>query len=203
MDLTWVSAMRSRVHRGETVCGGGLPALRNRVSQAILLVVLIGIGSLGWPRGVYQEPETFLQEMFEGEVPEARILWLIGDLREQAREILGHDPAALRVRYWSDEDRTVWILEEVGKERPITVGLTVAGGTLRDVRILIFRESRGWEVRYPFFTDQFRGVRLLSDYQLDRHIDGVSGATLSVRAVKRLARLALLLHEHSEVGDES
>ena len=34
--------------------------------------------------------------------------------------------------------------------------------------------------------------------ELNRHIDGISGATLSVAAVNKLARLALMLHQHSE-----
>ena len=63
------------------------------------------------------------------------------------------------------------------------------------VRVLIFRESRGWEVRYPFFTDQFVSVRLDSSGQLDKSIDGISGATLSVIAIKKLTTLALLLHK--------
>ena len=48
----------------------------------------------------------------------------------------------------------------------------------------------------PAFPAQFAGARLTSSQGLDRHIDGISGATLSVRALSRLARLALLLHRH-------
>ena len=67
-------------------------------------------------------------------------------------------------------------------------------GAIKLVRILEFRESRGWEVRYPFFTEQFAGVNLTPEYQLGKRIDGVTGATLSVRAVKKIAALALYLH---------
>lgn len=66
----------------------------------------------------------------------------------------------------------------------------------------MFRESRGFEVRYPFFTDQFRGARLREGLDLDREIDGISGATLSVRALTKLARLALLLRAHSDFAAE-
>ena len=65
-----------------------------------------------------------------------------------------------------------------------------------DVKVLIFRESRGWEVRYPFFTDQFKGATLVTDNNLDRKIDGITGATLSVNALTKLGRIALLLHKH-------
>ena len=64
------------------------------------------------------------------------------------------------------------------------------------VRVLEFRETRGWEVRYPFFTDQFSGAHLSNgqrDAQLDQQIDGITGATLSVRAVTRAVQAALYL----------
>ena len=61
--------------------------------------------------------------------------------------------------------------------------------------MLVFRESRGWEVRHDFFTDQFKQAQLSDDYHLKQSIDNISGATLSVRAVKKLARIALLLDQ--------
>jgi len=97
------------------------------------------------------------------------------------------------VRYWSRDERTAWILEEIGKTEPITTGIVVDKGAIARISVLIYRESRGWEVRYPFFTDQFKGATLNSTHELDRNIDGISGATLSVRALTRLARVALLL----------
>ena len=110
--------------------------------------------------------------------------------------LLGHRFSALRVRYWHDGEKSAWILDEIGKELPITIGVAVENGSIRNVRVLEFRESRGWEVRYPFFTDQFVDARLGPDEKLDRRIDGITGATLSVGAVTRIARVALVLHEH-------
>ena len=72
----------------------------------------------------------------------------------------------------------------------------IEDGAIEDVRVLEFRESRGWEIRYPFFTRQFQNARLQGD-RLTQNIDGITGATLSVRAMKRMATAALLLHEHS------
>lgn len=143
---------------------------------------------------VYQEPEAFIAEAFAGQPPAPQVLWLTGALRDEVEQILGHAPAALRVRYWSRAQRSAWILEEVGKERPITVGVVVAHDAIERIKVLVFRETRGWEVRYPFFTDQFQGARLTDGRELDRSIDGISGATLSVRALKKIARVALLLH---------
>lgn len=148
-------------------------------------------------KDVYQEPTEFLAESFDHEVPDSERLWITKPMKSTIREILGRDLGQLRVRYWKRNDRTAWILEEIGKERPITTGLVVDGGKVSKLRVLIYRESRGWEVRYPAFTDQFNGAILVDHFLLDRRIDGISGATLSVNALTRLARLALLFHSHA------
>lgn len=145
--------------------------------------------------GVYQTPEAFLVEVFGGAVPPPQVLWVQRELRTQAEQILGHPLGVLRIRYWNQADRYAWILEEIGRDQPITVGIVTAVGRIKQLRVLIFRESRGWEVRHPFFTDQFHDVGLNEQLQLEHPIDGVSGATLSVSALTRLARLALLLHD--------
>lgn len=140
---------------------------------------------------VLQLPERFVAEALENEAPKPRLLWLTRDLATGASRILGHAPPQLRQRYWGDEARTVWVLEEVGKEEPITAGFVVEGGRIKQARVLIYRESRGGEIRYPAFLKQYDGVALTADHYLDRSIDGISGATLSVRAMERMARLAL------------
>jgi hypothetical protein len=146
----------------------------------------------------YEEPADFIADAFGGHPPNPGLLWLTGDLRTGAESILGHPPEALRVRYWRDDGRSAWILDEIGKERPITAGIVIDHGRIEQLKVLVYRESRGAEVRYPFFTDQFRGAGLRPDNQLDRNIDGISGATLSVRAITRLSRLALYLDGHIE-----
>jgi hypothetical protein len=154
-------------------------------------------------KGVYQEPDAFLNEVFNGEPPAPEILWITRTLRDPIEEILGHAPGVLRMRYWKKNQRSAWILEEIGKEQPITVGFVVNTGRLETVRVLAFRESRGWEVRYPFFTDQFNGATLTDKRTLDRTIDGISGATLSVRALRKLARLALFLDTQTAPSNDA
>ena len=122
------------------------------------------------------------------------MLWVTSEHREPLQRLLGHAYRSLRIRYWRDDNRTAWILDEIGKEQPITIGIVIDAKAIEEVRILEFREIRGWEVRYPFFTDQFRGATL-DDGELSAEIDGITGATLSVGAVKRVARAALYLHE--------
>ena len=172
------------------------------ISRTYLLLIALLLASHTLASSISQSPEKFLDEVFEGNPPSPTVLWLNGDIRETAKDILGHRYPGLRLRYWLKGNRTAWILEEIGKDKPITVGLVVNENTLESIRVLTFRESRGWEVRYPFFTDQFRGAGLADGHKLDRHIDGISGATLSVRALKKLARLALYLHSMTGQTDD-
>ena len=79
--------------------------------------------------------------------------------------------------------------------------VVVRGDAIERLRILIFRESRGWEVRHDFFTAQFTGATLDEDRTLDRPIDGISGATMSVSAVTRLARVVLYLDRHVSASE--
>jgi hypothetical protein len=163
---------------------------RPRRSLALLTLAL-GVAAAGFARGeVYQDPDAFVAEIF-GTKPAPRLLWLTKDIQAQAAAILGHPPAQLRQRYWRDAHRSVWILEEIGKEELITAGFVVADGRIDHVRVLVYRESRGGEVRYSAFLRQFKDSKLAQDSTLDRNIDGIAGATLSVGAMERMARLAL------------
>lgn len=103
----------------------------------------------------------------------------------------------LRQPYWSDGREDVWILEEVGKEELITAGFVVVNGRIDHVRVLVYRESRGQEVREPAFLKQFGNAGLAQSNRLDRNIDGIAGATLSVGAMERMARLALYFDRES------
>lgn len=158
------------------------------------LGALLAAAALG--QGRYLDNEDFIAAGFPRGSPEPRTLWITNELREPIEKLLGHRFTALRLRYWAEDATTAWIIDEVGKEQPITIGVTVHNGAIETLRVLEFRESRGFEVRYPFFTDQFRNGRLDATGNIDQHIDGITGATLSVRAVTRVARLALLLDEH-------
>ena len=137
-------------------------------------------------------PEKFLSDTFDGHAPAPQVLWLDNATQAQLRPIFGHDYPAARVKYWRSEDRVVWILEDIGKEFPITAGFIVKGGAIDAARLLIYRETRGDEIRNPGFLRQFSGARLKGD-ALSEGVDGISGATLSVDAMKRMARAALVL----------
>lgn len=148
-------------------------------------------------RGIYQEPADFVSEAFQGRAPVPTMLWVTDSVQKEITPVLGHPLSQKRVRYWRDDVRSVWILDEIGKEEPITVGIVVSNAQVDQVKVLVYRESRGDEVRYPVFTRQFAGATLTPAGKLDRTIDGISGATLSVRALKGVAATALVLDRHA------
>ena len=148
---------------------------------------------------VYQTPEVFLSKAF-GNTPEPERITLSGELGKDVKKILGHRYKKIRVPYWQSECRTGWILEEIGKERYITTGFIVNSQGLEKVKVLIFRESRGWEVKHDYFGEQFKNAKLAKKNKLDKRIDNITGATMSVDAVTNISRMALLLHEHVTKG---
>lgn len=160
------------------------------------LVAVAALSAAGAPARAetYQTPQNFLAEAFAGEIPAPQVLWLTGEVREEMRRVLGEEVPGARVRYWRHGRRTAWVLEEIGKEDPITAGIIVSDGRIEEIDVLIYRETRGGEVRLPYFRKQFVDAMLADDGELDRDIDGISGATLSVRAMKQMARRALFFH---------
>jgi len=151
-------------------------------------------------KGVFLAPEAFSRQAFENPQKSLQTLWLNRALKDKAAKILGHPFSGLRQRYWGGGNRTAWVFEEIGKEQPITIGVLVENNRILNIQVLEYRESRGGEVRYPFFTRQFERLGLIAGPEkmtLDGRIDGITGATLSVRAITKVATLALYFHHNT------
>jgi len=171
-----------------------------RRTLSLLMLAAMLSSPPAFPASVYETQPEFLDRAFSGSPPGPEMLWLSGDRKAAVRQLLGHDYPALRIRYWCRDARSAWVLEEIGKDLPITVGIIVDGGTIRDLRVMTYRESRGGEVATPAFTDQFIDASL-DGAKLDVPIDGISGATLSVQALTKLAAMALFLDTESGCDD--
>lgn len=144
----------------------------------------------------YQSADAFIQQTFNGNKGIAKVFWVDDQAKQVIESILAHSFNKMRIRYWQQDNQTVWILDEIGKEAPITVGIHIKDQAIVRTKVLVYRESRGDEVRHDFFTDQFKSAKIDDQTQLDRHIDGITGATLSVRALTKLSRIALWLDSH-------
>lgn len=188
MALIWVSV----------TCSESSVQDKKIKTRVWVLATLLMVSGVSWSRGTYQEPDSFISETFAGKPPAPKLLWITDSMQPEITRILGHPSAQRRVRYWRSGARSAWILDEIGKEEPITIGYVVHQDRIERARVLVYRESRGDEVRYPRFTEQFTGATLKDTNDLDRGIDNISGATLSVDAMTRTARLALYLDKKSQ-----
>ena len=68
---------------------------------------------------------------------------------------------------------------------------------IKSSHVLVYREQHGYEIKYPAFLLQFTDAEINSNMKLNTKIDNISGATLSVNSMKRMAKTALLLNKLS------
>jgi Na+-translocating ferredoxin:NAD+ oxidoreductase RnfG subunit len=84
------------------------------------------------------------------------------------------------------------IVDEIGKHRPFTLIVAATPDfRVKDVAVMVYRETRGGEITQRRFLGQYKGKRAADPIQLDRDIIGVSGATLSVQGANRAVHKAL------------
>lgn len=150
--------------------------------------------AIGIPQIEYLTKGDFLSLAFKQQ-PKWKMLRLKGDLKKDVEGILSHPYPSKRLRYWPQGDRTAWVIEEIGKEYPITFGIVIDSGKIERIEVMVYREERGGEIHQEFFRKQFEGLTLTGN-GLSGEIDGITGATLSVEASMRVAELALYLHQY-------
>ncbi|TDR23304.1 FMN-binding protein [Marinicella litoralis] len=153
------------------------------------------LASTGWSYTADEKLkiESFLAQQFKQQTPKPARLWVNAEIKAGISKILSRPSNQLNYRYWQAQGKTIWLLDELGKERDITTAVVVKNNQIAAIKVIVYRESRGGEVQVPWFTDQFVGVQSGTNWQ--RNIDSISGATLSVNAMKKQAELALFLNE--------
>jgi hypothetical protein len=152
---------------------------------------------------IYLTPEEALEKAFAGaDRIEQEVIRLDREAEERVARAVGH-PLHERefVIYRGIKAGEIlgyaMIGEELGKFRPIT-SMTVVGpdGKVKDVRVLVYRESRGSDVRRKRFLYQYLGKGREDPIQINQDITSISGATISVRSMNAQVRKALnVIHE--------
>lgn len=95
------------------------------------------------------------------------------------------------------------VTEQIGLYKPITFLVKVAPDGANDgVWIMVYRESRGDEVKRQRFLTQYKGKKTSSPIRLNRDIIGVTGATLSVRALNGGVKKILTVVETAYLQDQ-
>ncbi len=93
------------------------------------------------------------------------------------------------------------VLEEQGRFKPITFMVKISGeGRVEMVLVMVYRESRGDGVKRQRFLKQFRKKDETDHLRLNRDIVGVSGATMSSRAITMGVKKALIMVNYRYTG---
>jgi Na+-translocating ferredoxin:NAD+ oxidoreductase RnfG subunit len=86
--------------------------------------------------------------------------------------------------------------EVVGKHEFITYAVALeADGKVRQIEILDYRETYGYQIRNPQWRAQFVGKTLADPVKLETDIQNISGATLSCRHVTEGVKRILATYE--------
>jgi len=86
------------------------------------------------------------------------------------------------------------IQHTIGKHKPMSYMVGVdPDGEVTNVEVLIYRESRGSEVRKKRFNYQYQGKDVHDPIRINRDVINISGATMSVRSMSAGVKRALVL----------
>jgi len=129
--------------------------------------------------------------------------------REQARTIEQLSGVSVRVpelQVWRAQaggTQVGWFIvdEVIGKHELITyaIGLEL-DGRVRQIEVMDYRESYGYEIRNPNWRRQFAGKRHADAIALEGDIRNITGATLSCRHVTEGVRRVLATHQVALLG---
>lgn len=91
-----------------------------------------------------------------------------------------------------------FIIDEVyGKHEYITYAVALgADGRVRQIEVLVYRESYGYEIRNPAWRAQFIGKKHGDPVALDEDIKNISGATMSCRHIAEGVKRLLATYDH-------
>ena len=140
----------------------------------------------------YLTVEQAQQLMFPGLKLNEAFITLTDRQQREIEQATGAPVPHKEIKVWRVPGGGFFILDDVvGKHELITyaIGLNV-DGSVKQIEILDYRESYGWEIRNPNWRRQFVGKTVADPVTLEKDIRNISGATMSCRhvtdGVKRL-----------------
>lgn len=164
----------------------------------LLLVPMAAIVAAGNPAHatVYLSIEQAQALMFGTQTMTAQTFQLDAAQIAAVQRAAGVPVPSPTVRVWRAADGGWFFVDAViGKSDLITyaVGLD-AGGGVKQVEVLEYREAHGGEIRYPGWRKQFQAKHHGDAVRLGDDIQGISGATLSCQHVTDGIRRLLAIH---------
>jgi hypothetical protein len=179
------------------------------VGLAGLLLVAAAPARRAAAETTYYSTRSVLAEFFpNSERVTFRTYTLDAPLKVRLGQRLGCRPVQLKDRYTifvattkGKIDGYAVVDDEMGQHMPITFATRLSSrAAVERLEIMVYRESRGDEVRDARFRRQFEGKTAQDPLRLNRDVDAVSGATISSASMAVGVRRAAVLVEELAIG---
>lgn len=151
---------------------------------------------------VYLTPEEAAKLMFpDSDHIRSEVITITDDQKRRIEERIGwHFPETTFDCYIGETNGKVdgwaFIQNTIGKHKPMTYMVGVdPEGEVTNVEILVYRESRGSEVRKKRFNYQYNGKTIYDPIRINRDVINITGATMSVRSMSAGVKRVLVLAE--------
>ncbi|MCF7802257.1 MAG: FMN-binding protein [Candidatus Marinimicrobia bacterium] len=180
--------------------------MRSFASIAVLLIAgLFSVIPHELTAGVREDAEAVIRQFYPGATAlHFQPLPLDPNTQSAAEQSAGQAFLLDKLFHWeirADEAVLGYaVLDNVmGKAQPITyLVLFTPDLKVQSVRVIRYREQYGGAIQESRWLEQFRGRDRHSGFAPGRHIDGISGATISVNAISRgVKRITVYMSRHS------
>lgn len=111
-------------------------------------------------------------------------------------------PDSLYVGRVSTGDGVRWIIPDIAPSKSELFSFILyldENKKILDVDVLTYRESYGYEIDYPFFRAQFKGMSQPDDIRFGRSVQNISGATISARSITYAVHDLLSILNHVDI----
>jgi Na+-translocating ferredoxin:NAD+ oxidoreductase RnfG subunit len=167
----------------------------------LLRTTLIPAALLGSPVAghaiVYLTDAQAQQAIFPGASMTAAPVKLTSEQKKAIEAASGVRQRGDTVKAWRVSGGGWFFVDEVmGKHEFITIAVGItAGGAVKGIEIMEYRETYGDQVRGAKWRAQFTGKTKAAPLKLDEDVKNISGATLSSRHVAEGVKRLLAVHD--------
>jgi hypothetical protein len=159
-----------------------------------LLLVLVTIPTSAFSEEIADKNRFLMSGLDVKELPGHSYIIINEDIQDNIKKILKDTYHLPIIKYWKAGNKVGFVLEAIGKHEFITTGYIVENNKIIDAKVLVYRENYGYEIEHDYFLDQIRGNSVKKNGKLVKSIANISGATLSVKAMRKLSKLSLYLY---------
>ena len=159
-----------------------------------LLLVLATLSTSAFSEEIVDKNRFLMSGLDVKELPGHSYIIINENIQDNIKKILNDTYHLPIIKYWKAGNKVGFILETIGKHEFITTGYIVENNKIIDVKVLVYRENYGYEIKHDYFLDQIIGNSVKKNGKLVKSIANISGATLSVKAMRKLSKLSLYLY---------